>query len=215
MTLFKYKSTDHIEDVIINKRLWCSKYDALNDPMEWAFVSKDNYNTVIEVLNRLKKEDYRICCLSKSRQYGLMWAMYGDEHRGVCIEVEIDGITEYSPNNQITNKKWVYKDVEYDKEPPNIETQSCNIETVLFKKSKQWEHEQEVRFIKKLTNEEDKMYFPIKINKIYLGRRMDKDKAENIKKICNAFKVKYVDLSEQENEHLVNYWNNYHDDPFE
>lgn len=75
MQLFKYRSTDHIEDVIINKRLWCSKYDALNDPMEWAFVSEEGNNTVEDALSMLKKEDYRICCLSKSEQYGLMWAM--------------------------------------------------------------------------------------------------------------------------------------------
>lgn len=221
MILFKYKSTDHLEDVIINKRLWCSRYDALNDPMEWAFVSRENYNTVIEVLNTLKKEDYRICCLSKSEQYGLMWSIYGDEHRGVCIDVEIEGIMEYSPNNPITNGNWIYKDVEYDKEPAQINSQNNtnsdanNIETVLFKKSKQWEHEQEVRFVKKLTNETDDNYMHVKINAIYLGKRMDKNRARNIKMLCDAFDVKHVDLSEPENELLVNYWGDYNNKPIE
>lgn len=40
MKLFKYKSCEHIEDVIINSRLYCSVFNKLNDPMEWAFNSK-------------------------------------------------------------------------------------------------------------------------------------------------------------------------------
>lgn len=215
MTLFKYKSTDHIEDVIINKRLWCSRYDALNDPMEWAFTSDDDKNDIDELIKDTDKERWRICCLSKSEQYGLMWSIYGDEHKGVCIEVEIDVDNgEYCEYTVRKDGNWFYGDVKYTNKVQQIENLRADLKQVLWNKSKQWEHEQEVRFVKRFSNEEDKMYFPIKINKIYLGRRMDKDKAENIKKICNAFKVKYVDLSEPKNENLVNYWNDYNDEPF-
>lgn len=215
MTLFKYKSTDHIEDVIINKRLWCSRYDALNDPMEWAFTSDNDKKDIDELIKDTDKERWRICCLSKSGQYGLMWSIYGDEHKGVCIEVEIDVDNgEYCEYTVRKDGNWFYGDVKYTNKVQQIENLRADLKQVLWNKSKQWEHEQEVRFVKRFSNEEDKMYFPIKINKIYLGRRMDKDKAENIKKICNAFKVKYVDLSEPKNENLVNYWNDYNDEPF-
>lgn len=210
MTLFKYKSTDHIEDVIINKRLWCSRYDALNDPMEWAFTSDNDKKDIEDLINDTDKERWRICCLSKSEQYGLMWSMYGDEHRGVCIEVEID--VDNGECCEYTERKdgnWFYGDVKYTNKVQQIENLRADLKQVLWNKSKQWVHEQEVRFVKKLTNEIDDNYMYVKINTIYLGRRMDKDRARNIKMLCDAFDVKYIDLSEQENEHLVNYWNNY------
>lgn len=215
MTLFKYKSTDHIEDVIINKRLWCSRYDALNDPMEWAFTSDNDKKDIEDLINDTDKERWRICCLSKSEQYGLMWSMYGDEHRGVCIEVEIDvNNDEYSQYTESNGNKWWYGDINYTSKAQQIESLGKDIKQVLWYKSKQWVHEQEVRFVKKLTNEIDDNYMYVKINTIYLGRRMDKDRARNIKMLCDAFDVKYIDLSELEIEHRVNYWNNYKDEPF-
>lgn len=214
MRLFKYKSTDHIEDVIINKRLWCSKFNALNDPMEWAFTSEKDKKDIEELIEDIDKERWRICCLSKSEQYGLMWAMYGDEHKGVCIEVEIDE-TKYCKNNDKTkDSQWYYGYINYCNTSFNIDDIRCDLKQVLWIKSKQWKHEQEVRFVKRLTNEDDDNYLHVKINAIYLGKRMDKDKARNIKMLCDASDVKHVDLSEPENECLVNYWSDYNKVPF-
>lgn len=216
MVLFKYKSTDHIEDVIINKRLWCSKYDALNDPMEWAFKSEKDKKDIEELIKDTDKERWRICCLSKSKQYGLMWSIYGDEHKGVCIEVEIDvNNGEYSQYTESNGNKWLYGDINYTNEAQKIEDLKQDIKQVLWYKSKQWEHEQEVRFVKKLTNAKDVNYFPVKINAIYLGRRMDKDKARTIKMLCDAFDVKHIDMSESNEEAHINYWNDCNDKQFE
>lgn len=34
MRLYKYKAIEHIEDIIVNSRLYCSRFDCLNAPMD-------------------------------------------------------------------------------------------------------------------------------------------------------------------------------------
>lgn len=216
MKLFKYKSLDHIDDVIINKRLWCSRYDALNDPMEWAFTSDSEKNEIEKLIEDAGKERWRICCLSKSEQYGLMWSMYGDNHKGVCIEVEIDEKNDEFCNyeNIDEQEKWFYGDVKYINEAQSIDKSRADLKHVLWNKSKQWEHEQEVRFVRNTASGNDGTYFPVKINAIYLGKRMDKDEARNMKMLCDAFDVKWVDLSDPHYENYINYWNDCKNKPF-
>lgn len=217
MKLYKYKSVEHIEDIIINQRLYCSKFDNLNDPMEWAFTSEEDKSEVENLIKDIDKESWRICCLSKSEQYGLMWSMYGDEHKGVCIEVEVE-IDAPSDNEKITISEygdWLYGDVTYSLKSSKLSDVSRrNITRVLFIKSKQWEHEQEIRFVHRKNENETNVYFPVKVNKIYLGRRIDSDKACFIEKLCKltgipCVRMRYDDAPQ------INYWNNCNNEPFE
>mgnify|MGYP003306130597 CR=1 FL=1 len=58
----------------------------LNDPSEWYFESKNSFDD--QILDG--KNKYRICCLSKTYLNNLMWCLYANDHKGCCIEVEID-----------------------------------------------------------------------------------------------------------------------------
>lgn len=214
MTLYKYKSVEHLEDVIVTKRLFASRFDKLNDPMEWAFINEDGGKDAIEALvEDTRKEKYRICCLSKSIQYGLMWSMYADEHRGVCIELEVnnDGYLNKSELSSIDTATWYYGDVVYESCAPilTIDDIRQNICQVLWTKSVQWLHENEVRYVTKTDNADNPAFLPITIKKIYLGKRMDKAKAKELQEICKKFDIDCVDLSicsEKKNNSIINYW---------
>ncbi|MCQ2132005.1 MAG: DUF2971 domain-containing protein [Bacteroidaceae bacterium] len=216
--LYKYKSIDYIEDVIINQRLYCSQFDELNDPMEWAFTSNQNKDSISKLIKDTEKDKWRICCLSKSEQYGLMWSMYGDSHHGVCLEVEVSTDSYYIPysqfdSNQQCYHQWIYGEIIYKNTCAEVNIDQKTIVNVLWTKSKQWEHEQEIRFVSKLTQDETKKYLQVKVNKVFLGRRMTSDIACYINKLC-----KYADipcLSMQNSDATqINFWNDYNNKEF-
>ena len=216
MKLYKYKTTDYLQDIIINKHLYCSKFNELNDPMEWAFVADPNMKDQIKkLINGNQKEYYRICCLSRSKQYGLMWSMYAKDHKGVCLEIEIDEsddsvFQKLSNENHVDSSKWTWSDIQYKSKADNLENDNCQngnrfkLETFLWTKSVQWEHEQEVRFVRRYDNK-GPQFMPIRIVSVYLGKRMDENEARNIKMLCAAFDVKCIDMKD-ENAPNINYW---------
>lgn len=194
MTLYKYKSVKHIEDIIVNNRLYCAKFDELNDPMEWAFISDCDARLISEHVKDTEKDKWRICCLSKLEQNGLMWSIYGDEHKGVCIKVEVDE-TEFERDKKgDLNANKFYDDIEYCNSPKSINNLSCDIIKVLFTKSEQWKHESEVRFVQKLRENETSTYLPVKIKCIYLGRRMKDEDKLYIERLCKAFDVDCIKM---------------------
>lgn len=210
MELYKYKSVEFIEDVIENKRLFCSTFDNLNDPMEWAFTSDDDKVDIDKLINETEKGCWRICCLSRSKQHGLMWSMYGDSHRGVCIEVEVDenNIADEGAFNidEFGNSQWIWGDIRYKSSPDDItDIKRRDITRVLWTKSKQWEHEREVRFVCHLNESETSVYFPVKVKTIYLGKRIDENKASKIEQLCKKIGISCVRMN-SDNAPEINYW---------
>lgn len=112
MRAYKFRAASQIAfalDIIINRRLFCSDWKMLNDPMEGMFVyshqSSDGYDykkvvqQIIEEKKRLK-----ICSLSATFDSHLLWAHYAGGFDGLAIEVEI-------PDNHRSVKKVDYRGV--------------------------------------------------------------------------------------------------------
>lgn len=184
MTYYKYRSLNTLKfflDILLNKRLYTSKYSELNDPMEGFFtydktVPKDVINTI-----RAKRDNTYICSLSKRNDIGLMWSMYADEHKGCCIEVEV------------TAKSWQEIDVKYSSTSSIIKgTKDADMEKILSKKSLQWQYEEEVRFVKE-TSKRERM--SIKIKKIYLGINMTRTEKAFYKNLITSIDKKIEVIS--------------------
>lgn len=196
-TYYKYRSIDNFKrflDIIINNRLYGCSYRELNDPMEGRFIYSDELSKESKDIIRKNISNKIICSASKNPHIGLMWSHYADSHRGCCIEFEL-GETDL----------WDDDDVKYKDELPK-----CNCEddiiNVLLTKSKHWEYENEVRFIKTI-KERYSYYMPIKIKKIFLGIKMnDKDKRliRNIVEVINKKhkqeknKIKIIEVKKEE-----------------
>lgn len=98
-----------------------------------------------------------------------MWAHYGDNHKGVCIEIDTDLLvyegkiqSDYIDyTNDLTGGFFDVSDF--------YKTFDNNIKTILFSKSEEWRYEQEYRFVTK-----DFAYLDISnaITAIYCGCRM-------------------------------------------
>lgn len=160
--LYKYRSLANMKrfiDILMNRRLYASKYLDLNDPMEGFFLYDKNVHR--DVVSKLRNERATtlICSLSTTPYNGLMWSMYGDEHKGVCIRLKV------------TSPKWEEVIVDYSSVRTLITDGNASINTILGKKSVQWQHEEEVRYIN--TNPKSP-YLKIDIDSIYLGAKMSR-----------------------------------------
>jgi len=179
--LYKYKSLKQFEyfmDILTQNRLYGSTFKELNDPMEGFFQSKNFTSEEWEKIKKAK-DTVRICSLSKCHDNVLMWTHYADEHRGCCIELEVN------------TDKWERMDIEYSKTPMQFESgieEKDALNQIARTKSDFWKYENEVRYVKTdlpQTNEgkPHKANLPIRVIKIYLGVRVDKQQQDRIKRI--------------------------------
>ena len=174
MSAFKYRSLTDLKralDIIVNKRLYGAKYLSLNDPMEGQFDFDLSEKFPHPALQQLfdDRAKTRICSLSKKSNSkdipnnGILWSMYADEHRGCCIEVEVD------------DPEWRKVNVYYSKLPPIVDSPNVQVIDILSIKFNQWEYENEVRYI----NTDPKTpYMKVRIKAVYLGCRVDKEDVE-------------------------------------
>lgn len=148
----------------------------LNDPMEGAFC----YSAEIPryYINSLRSEKMNtlICSLSKNMNNGLMWSFYADEHKGCCIELEV------------TTTKWTELYVEYGKDIVALNNDgSSSLEDILSRKSVQWRHEQEVRYIRTFeAGQRVHPYISVKIHKVILGMKVNRNDENFIKKLVSS-----------------------------
>ena len=192
---FKYRSLENpkrVLDILINKRLYGAKYLALNDPMEGQFDFDLSEKSDLPALQELFDERAKtlICSLSKKKNdddipnNGILWSMYADEHRGCCIEVEVE------------DTGWKKEEVFYSSRKP-IVNERVSVTDILGIKNIQWKYEEEVRFIN--TNPESP-YLKVKVKAVYFGVRMSAEDValytSLIKAIDKDIKVRQIKRKE-------------------
>jgi len=165
MLLYKYRSLDELWytlDIILNNQLRCSKWDLLNDPLEGRFEIFANFDSDDTALVNKKRDEWRICALSKSIDSFLLWSHYANGHKGIAIEVDIpeshNELVEvhYTPFTPLFTQV-----IDRDRDQRN-----------LFEvKNENWEYEKEYRILCK----DDFFQLPNKVTKIYLGPKVPLD----------------------------------------
>ncbi|MFX0195309.1 MAG: DUF2971 domain-containing protein [Candidatus Hodarchaeota archaeon] len=180
--LYKYRTITNIMfllDILLNKRLYASTFDALNDPMEGHFryrrskVGRD----LLRDVRSLKKE-LRICSLSKKANDTLMWSYYGDSHKGVAVGVEVVDDSDYDIRPVIYRQRAAY--VSSSMAPDKAARK------LLSSKLLPWEHEQEVRV---LTHEE---FVEVDVIELVFGIKTDKHEISLLKKLARKFGINSI-----------------------
>ena len=114
-----------------------------------------------------------------------MWAMYADEHRGCCLEIELEDSEEDAFEKMI---------VKYS-ENIHFENRTESIKDIVRYKTTEWSHEEEVRLFKKSS---ERPYVKVKIKKVLLGLKVSN--IDMWKNVIHAFdstiKVRNITIEE-------------------
>ncbi|HEX9827651.1 MAG TPA: DUF2971 domain-containing protein, partial [Flavobacteriaceae bacterium] len=166
---------------------WASYFEDLNDPNEGlvtkinlkkqlgclTFLMSNNSKESLKNLNSVLdetisfREKLGVYCLSKTFKDELMWAHYGNSHKGFCIEYDLNVLLENYNNSFL---------VTYNKKPIDLSlTDISNSKTIFEKiignKSIRWKYEQEIRILTDWFGKNHYNYRALK--SIYFGLNMD------------------------------------------
>ncbi len=178
MKLYKYRSLANLEytlDILLNERLHCAPYDKLNDPLEGVFswVVQANrsggfasalpdditFKQIKNISELSTPGDTRVCSLSASSGDVRLWSHYADGHKGIAIEINVEGMEDQLIDVVYVDRLKEFKDSLFSSAPKTAE--------ILRIKTNHWAYEQEYRLISKET------FIPIqgKISGVYFGLR--------------------------------------------
>ncbi len=169
-----------IRDIIKTGKFYFSDWDKMNDPMEGYFsYLNDKEGQGKELADEIagEKGKYKICSFSDSWDNILMWSHYADNHKGVCIEVEVseDKVKEITYIEKIPSMEEILNKNQDDK--------AKTAKAILSTKLNQWEYENEWRVFEK--SEFKKVG---KITAVYFGLKCEKYKQE-LEKLCRNKKI--------------------------
>ncbi len=153
--IFNYTKLEYVS-AMINYGIYASSVSNMNDPYESIDIDDP--------------DDYRMICLSRSKNAKLMWSHYADKHKG-CL-VQFTKPIEYGTTDFILRR------VNYSSTYTSRKDHSPqDIVQLLYTKDGKWKHELEVRAVCHLPDIDEKywrrigdaVYFKAKVKRIYLG----------------------------------------------
>jgi hypothetical protein len=179
MLAYKFRPPSQLKyalDIIRKKRLYCSDWEKLNDPMKGIFRysyrsdERSLYDEFVRILHR-KKKRLLVCSLSKTFDSHLLWAHYAEGFRGLAIEVELP---DDSPSIQPIKYREVPINVCFDDNFPPTR------EEILSSKYVDWEYEGEVRIL------QPEKWYPLStpVRRVIAGQRMGPDLFEQLRLTC-------------------------------
>jgi hypothetical protein len=148
------------------------------------------------------KNDYGICCFSKSYNAVLLWTHYADAGRGFCFIFDKKALVT---SLKAQNESMVINEVNYQK-IPIIKPEFINREmivnyfNIITSKNRPWKYEREVRIIcnwEKVSSIDKKRiynYDPKSLRGIILGERMQEEETKTIEKILQIPHFSHISL---------------------
>lgn len=163
--LYKYLSISKPEHwnfrrkLLVDRELYFSDPSTFNDPLDCALADGNPAKHLLPVkVNCLSRED---------RDDSLMFAHYGDQHRGFRLTFEV---SEGKPNGECHPLE-LGQDVLYVKELPTFSRD--NVSNMLLTKSESWSYEAEYRVFN--TNDKQLKYPVDCLIEVAFGYRMNRD----------------------------------------
>ena len=136
-------SMDSCLKILKQKQLKISLFDDLNDPFELLAISTGEKMSriLLKFMKKTLTKKHGLLCFSSTWQEPLMWAHYGDKHKGVCLGFEIaDHLPQevrYVPNR--LQQSFSGESIPFSPEAAKLVSES------LFTKHNGWAYEKEWR----------------------------------------------------------------------
>ena len=198
--------------------------ELLNTDEEFPQYIRQVYNDCLKVscfssyttLPRLDEKTFQIIKKEKTESgipnylNGLMWAHYADSHKGVCIKYHFpNSFTILGLNSDSVT--CFFHDITYSDSDicQYSKKYRINMEDALFLKGKQWEYENELRFLYFDVNGREG-YKVIKaencIEAIYFGLRCSEEDKTTIMNILKDKKLITIDLEKNQTESPIKFY---------
>lgn len=180
--LYRYSPADYWNiRSLEQQKLVLRPASEMNDIFEGDVVTSLSFESIREKIESFQKGIY-LKSLSEKKLDLRMFAHYGDDFKGMCVEYDFTHCVE----NQI---KDLFPVIYAEKPFKSVKPDTLKYNRFFFlRKAKEWEDEVEWRFIRLFKNEtEQKREQSVNvcgcIKTIYLGPRMEDVKKEHIKEI--------------------------------
>ncbi|OGQ56760.1 MAG: hypothetical protein A3J24_03920 [Deltaproteobacteria bacterium RIFCSPLOWO2_02_FULL_53_8] len=201
MRLYYLTSEKWAKVVLAERRVKLSNIDELNDPFELlgAFIGEKRARKVVKYTRTRLGETFGLVCMSDTWQNPVMWAHYGDKHKGVCLGFDV-------PND--APKQVQYKPARLTQllgdNPTLADINPAVLEALLTTKYKDWSYEREWRLIMSFkhasTGADGKHFLPFyehifALREVILGDRCEwtlKDAAKVVGKVSKIVALKKV-----------------------
>lgn len=185
MRVYYYTAEQYALSNIIEERIKISSLDELNDPFEFLGVSLGDteFRRAFKAGRDEAAKECGIISFSKDWNNPLLWAHYGDKHKGICLGFDIHGshikeVTYYPERMTI--------DLDMDKKFGGL-----TIENLLCAKFVGWSYENEVRVIvPRETKDASGLYFTafegnMELKEVILGPRSNLKPSQVSKYLCS------------------------------
>ncbi len=188
MRAFKFRAASQIEfalDIILNKRLYCSDWRKLNDPMEGMFAYSTLPGREPEAQRIVKgigeaKSQYKVCSLSSDFQSHLLWSHYAGGFDGVAIEVDLP---ENDPNVRPIEYRGVFAFLDMEQ----VQDEAEAARRILFSKYQEWSYEGEIRILN--WGEFYELERPVK--RVIAGHRMNQALFRTLHLVCDREEIEF------------------------
>ncbi len=218
------KCTTFLYQTLVNDKLNVSSPTTFNDPFDCPITDLlDQNDEISSLILQAYKDGLKIACFASNeklpytrnggvvshekkhrkdkKEYlnGLMWAHYADSHHGICIKYRFcDSISYLGGDNP--NVVSYFKDVKYsNSELSQYSTKSSiTLEDAFFLKGKQWEYENELRYLYYDLNSKSDfgtVDIPHCIEAIYFGLKCSEEDRKTIVNIMKDKKLLIKDLN--------------------
>lgn len=178
MRLYYLTAQKWAEKTLKEQRFKLSTFDEANDPFELLAVSMNN-RRAREIYSKLIYKHWTqhlaMVCASTTWQSPVMWAHYGDKHKGVCIGFDTDESVQVNKVSYRADRLDGILDSLGQRQLPTEE----QIMSVLTTKFKDWEYEREWRIFAggKERDPDGKAYLSFQpgltVRQVILGARCD------------------------------------------
>ncbi|MHA6574970.1 DUF2971 domain-containing protein [Pseudomonas yamanorum] len=149
MKLYYLTSEKWAKVILHEQRLKLSTIAELNDPFELlgASIGESAVRKVLRYVHGRVTDTFGLVCMSTTWQSPVMWAHYGDKHKGVCLGFEVI---------EQRRREVTYEPTRLSKllgESPRLGNVTAEVlNTLLTTKSAEWSYEKEHRLIVRFEN---------------------------------------------------------------
>ncbi len=181
MRAYKFLDAKYGLDSIEKRRLKQSRVSDLNDPFELRSFDVTNIvfrNTFLQTAKDVD-ENRGLLCFSANWKNPVIWAHYGDKHKGLCLGFEIPDLTS-DPQNDTDKVNYVANLLPCpslaDFEKMTDAEHTAFSRKALFTKFAHWIYEEEIRVWGHLGSEENGLHFvpfkeDMRLTEVIIGQR--------------------------------------------